>query len=260
VTDITRSNSLADLAARIKREYEASSAAIKRGLDHAIACGSLLIEAKAQLPHGKWLPWLHAHCGVPERSAQLYMRLARNADEIRNVADLTVREAATLIAKADEPEPGSHAWCAARLKDPFSDNDLVDANKDWLEVKLLHHASVPAVTAICLGLHRDYGVGLCFAPINEIIETIKIMKALLDKRQSPRVQISATYPLDAWVSQVIAAQRVIVALWDEIKRREKLGTEARYLDHCQKTIKVLDERMAERRATLKHTRAAKAAT
>jgi len=40
--DVTLSNSLTDLAARIKAEHEASSTAIKRGLEHAVACGRLL--------------------------------------------------------------------------------------------------------------------------------------------------------------------------------------------------------------------------
>jgi hypothetical protein len=59
-----RSNSLADLAARINQEHEAAEAAIKRGAAHAMAAGDLLIEAKAQVPHGQWLPWLAEHCVV----------------------------------------------------------------------------------------------------------------------------------------------------------------------------------------------------
>jgi hypothetical protein len=44
-----RSSSLAELAARIRVEHEASGVALKEGLRHAIAAGELLIEAKAQL-------------------------------------------------------------------------------------------------------------------------------------------------------------------------------------------------------------------
>ena len=53
-------NSLPDLAARIKAEHEAVSTALKESVAHAIAAGELLIEAKAQLGHGQWLPWLMA--------------------------------------------------------------------------------------------------------------------------------------------------------------------------------------------------------
>jgi len=41
------SNSLADLAARIRSEHEAHTVAMRRSLEHAIAAGELLIEAKA---------------------------------------------------------------------------------------------------------------------------------------------------------------------------------------------------------------------
>src|SRR5690348_11012067 len=99
--DLTLSNSLTSLAARIRVEHEAMAIALKRGAEHAMNAGALLIEAKAQLKHGEWLPWLAEHCAIPERTARLYMRLARNKPEIEqngNVADLTLRGALTLIA------------------------------------------------------------------------------------------------------------------------------------------------------------------
>jgi len=74
-------NSLPDLAARILAEHEAAEAANKRGLTHAINAGRLLIEAKAKLTHGRWLPWLSEHCRVPERTAQAYMQVARSFDD-----------------------------------------------------------------------------------------------------------------------------------------------------------------------------------
>ena len=62
---------------------------------HAMAAGDLLIEAKAQLKHGQWLPWLAKHCVISERTAQLYVKLAKKRttiekEQIRNVADLTL--------------------------------------------------------------------------------------------------------------------------------------------------------------------------
>jgi hypothetical protein len=43
------SNSLTDLAARIRAEHEATAASLKRGAEDAMAAGKLLIDAKAQL-------------------------------------------------------------------------------------------------------------------------------------------------------------------------------------------------------------------
>jgi len=99
---LSLSNSLADLSARIRVEHRATSAALKSSVEHAMAAGDLLLEAKALVPHGQWLPWLAEHCEMSERTAQLYMRTAKNREavelQMRNTdADLTLNEAAALL-------------------------------------------------------------------------------------------------------------------------------------------------------------------
>jgi hypothetical protein len=104
--NLAQSNSLTDLAARIKAEHEAVGDALKNSVRHAIAAGELLIEAKAQLKHGTWLPWLKDHCGVTARSAQAYMRVARtlgaalNGPNAKRVADLSFRDSLQLLSAA----------------------------------------------------------------------------------------------------------------------------------------------------------------
>lgn len=110
-TDIVTSNSLADLAARIRQEHKAALLNLKRGLEHAIAAGKLLIEAQDALPHGQWLPWLRENFpdSLPERTASHYMRLARHAPDLAKsatVADLTVRGALELLASGQRALTG----------------------------------------------------------------------------------------------------------------------------------------------------------
>jgi hypothetical protein len=100
------SNSLADLAARIRAEHDAAGGALKRSLQHAIAAGELLLEAKDQLKHGQWLPWLES-CGISERTAQRYIRLVHNRKAIETksdkMSDLSVSGALAMItAPRDE--------------------------------------------------------------------------------------------------------------------------------------------------------------
>ena len=103
-----RSNSLADLAARIRSYHAATVAALNTSVIHAMAAGDLLIEAKAKVPHGQWLPWLAENCIISERTAQLYTKLAKNRATIEKamanpqsaVADLTLNEAAALCVLA----------------------------------------------------------------------------------------------------------------------------------------------------------------
>jgi hypothetical protein len=72
-----------------------------------MVCGDALIEAKAKVPHGGWLPWLADNCDMSERSAQLYMRIAKNRNAIEakyasGVADLTLNQAAALMFLSSE--------------------------------------------------------------------------------------------------------------------------------------------------------------
>jgi hypothetical protein len=101
----------ADLIARIEAEHAAVGQALGSALAHALACGELLIEAKRQVKHGEWRPWIEANCMVPARTARHYMALARRkkrlTDENGNVLPLSVH-AALRTMKELQGEP--HAW------------------------------------------------------------------------------------------------------------------------------------------------------
>jgi signal transduction histidine kinase len=63
--------------------------------------GKRLVEAKAQLSHGEWLPWLEKKVEFSERSAQQYIRLWKEYGKSATVADLGVRKALVLLALPD---------------------------------------------------------------------------------------------------------------------------------------------------------------
>lgn len=101
--------SLKVLAKDIESYHQAAHRAARVAIDHALRCGEMLLEAKAKVAHGEWLPWLAANTTIGARQAQNYMRLARNKPEIeaRKCAMdsyLTLREAVALIV---EPKPES---------------------------------------------------------------------------------------------------------------------------------------------------------
>jgi hypothetical protein len=91
---------LPDLATRINHEHKAAVGTLKRGLEHALAAGHLLHEAKQLVPHGQWLPWLAQSCRIPERTAQVYMRLARRLPKSARPADLTITQALEMLLDA----------------------------------------------------------------------------------------------------------------------------------------------------------------
>jgi len=111
------SNRLPILAAEIKTALDACNTAAKTAFSEAIVVGERLIEAKALLKHGSWLPWLGNHCRLSERQAQKYMRLARAKDALAAkaplTADLTIERA---IAALSVAKPTNHLPPAGFIK------------------------------------------------------------------------------------------------------------------------------------------------
>ena len=60
--------------------------------------GRRLIEAKEQLPHGEWLPWLAEKVEFSEKSAQRFMKLAKEYENTPARTDLGLRKALALLA------------------------------------------------------------------------------------------------------------------------------------------------------------------
>lgn len=91
------SNRLPVLAAEIRRAHADVLDAVKTASERAIEAGHALIEAKELVQHGEWLPWLRENCALAERTAQLYMKVAKSGLESATVAVLGLQGAAKSI-------------------------------------------------------------------------------------------------------------------------------------------------------------------
>jgi hypothetical protein len=130
------------LAVEIRHDIEAADQHWQNAVKHAIRAGEGLIEAKALLQHGEWLPWLSENfAGFSARSASSYMRLARNGS---TVADLTsIRQAvAALTTPKDDPKDDDQTvtldpgLAPEPKREDFGDGDLAElhylsAVVDW---------------------------------------------------------------------------------------------------------------------------------
>lgn len=92
------SNRLTVLTAEIRSAHAGVQAAAQVAAEHAIAAGNGLIEAKALLKHGEWLPWLKEHVGFSERTAQMYMKIVRLGFKSATVADIGLKAAARTLS------------------------------------------------------------------------------------------------------------------------------------------------------------------
>jgi hypothetical protein len=66
----------------IAAEHRKAQTAFGEAVRHALRCGELLAEAKAQLQHGAWIPWLENNFDFSRQTASAYMRLAANREQV----------------------------------------------------------------------------------------------------------------------------------------------------------------------------------
>ena len=74
----------------------------RTGGEAILTIGKGLIEAKALLSHGEWLPWLEERVEFSEKAAQRFMLLARKYSNPTTLSDLGVSKALILLAIPDE--------------------------------------------------------------------------------------------------------------------------------------------------------------
>lgn len=101
------SHDLVKIAKSINADLKKASDCIRKSLLHIRSAGERLIEAKQLVPHGTWLNWLDENTRLKDRTAQLYMQIARDWDQLQslaeanaqNIADLGLQQAIQLLAK-----------------------------------------------------------------------------------------------------------------------------------------------------------------
>jgi hypothetical protein len=107
MTTVVSSNRLTEIAERVRAEHQAVGFAIGNMLESARRAGELLLEAKGQIQHGAWQPWLEASFDGSLRTAQAYMRVAKRWDEIAKTQDpafLSLDGALRLLSEPREKE------------------------------------------------------------------------------------------------------------------------------------------------------------
>ena len=94
----------------------------RAGGEAILTIGRGLIEAKDMLRHGEWLPWLNEQVELSERTAQKFMKLAREWSNPNTLADLGASKALMLLAL---PEGERDAFVA--------DHNVIDMSARQLE-------------------------------------------------------------------------------------------------------------------------------
>ena len=94
---------LASLAEDINSEFALTCETMKKGIEHALKVGGLLLQAKSLVGHGGWHNWVVNNCDFTTRTASNYMALARHPDMFKSetVSDLTLRGMLDIVHAKD---------------------------------------------------------------------------------------------------------------------------------------------------------------
>ena len=96
------SRPLTDLVLLINQELEAGTQAEESKMTHYRNVGELMLEAKAQLEHGKFMPWIKTHFHMSQPHASHYMNLAKH--EKQNLGTPKFSSISDFVRKTSNPD------------------------------------------------------------------------------------------------------------------------------------------------------------
>lgn len=169
LTPIPPDRSLEALAIDITLAHQEAQQCARKAIECALLAGDWLIQAKARVAHGQWLPWLAAHLPeIAERTCQQYMKLADNWPLIQTKsadhADLTIGSALRLIPAKLQLPPSFVGWYDPAADEVWSKHRHIRAFRDAIALpdireKLATADIAPLAQAIReeMRLHDDHG-------------------------------------------------------------------------------------------------------
>lgn len=93
-----------DRITEIRHLHEQFIDSLKRSLDYGMKIGELLTEQKADLNHGQFGIWIDENLPFSRRTAQNYMKIFRERDQLKNATVSHLTEAYRVLEHTGEPD------------------------------------------------------------------------------------------------------------------------------------------------------------
>lgn len=95
--------SLDALARSINEHHRLAGSYARATLEHVVACGEALMEARTQVPEGQWRAWLRENVTLDTATVAMYVRLATFAGELRSAGVTSVQAAREYVCQGARP-------------------------------------------------------------------------------------------------------------------------------------------------------------
>jgi hypothetical protein len=133
----------------LERGDEASRQA---GLPYYRAAGQKMLEAKAQLRHGEFQPWLKRNFNISPRQCRLYMGLA----ETNNGSALPFASLSDFVRKTSNPNYNKYQWTIRPQREPLAELTARAAERE-AKRKLALQLIDAGYKVLAMELHPDRG-------------------------------------------------------------------------------------------------------
>ncbi len=244
---IETSNRLTDLSTRIRQASDRAKGASLEAAEQYLEAGRLLIEARAECPHGEWGPFLEM-TGVHERQARRLMQLARSglkADAVSEMGGVKAALESLAEKKQSETEDDGWRWAEDRTNGPLSVLDL-EMGWRWFAAKLMRLAGVDMLTVFAITVGDEFCLPTeRLLTDDDIKSSFSLMAEVANgEREIPfeaSARISEMRTLSNWAKlmpQILAARFYV-----EAQRRSKIDY-ANY-DHEREFDKIHKRLMAK---------------
>lgn len=220
----------------------------RAGGEAILTIGRCLIEAKAMLPHGEWLPWLNEQVEFSERTARNFMRLAREWTNRQTLADLGASKALTLLALT--PEEREQFMADNNVID-MSARQLEQAIKDRDEARrAAEEAKAEASTAEQARAKMSEDMALLSARLAGAREDQKLALQAAAKLEAELAELK-NRPVEVAVETVVDQEAVDKARADAIAEMQaKLDKAREDQKLAEENQKVAEEALAQARRKL----------
>jgi len=117
---MTDAHQLTVLRDKIREAHGQFINSMKDTMEAGITAGQLLIEAKEELEHGAFIQWIQETMPFTERTAQKYMRIARNQDKLKEKGARLLSEAYNAVNENSEKD----------YQKQYRENDQIISDED----------------------------------------------------------------------------------------------------------------------------------
>lgn len=225
-------------ADEINRQHRLAKETASQAVDHALACGELLLQVKGELPYGSFETWVEANCDFAPRTARAYMKVAQNGNALPDYPSL--RQAlgwseAPKAARTDAPKAPAPALKAPAAEPPatpppavaqadaetFDDEPTYEPD-DAEEDAALARAEQELAASIDKVMQSDDRLAAAHAEIKRQAAEIAVLKISRDGFQAGQAEI--TRRLQAEQRKTASLQKKLDAAKAEVESlRERVS-------------------------------------